>query len=675
VSATTAAGEGAPTLSILEPMELGPLRAKNRIWMTAHATHLTVDHNFSQAHADYYGERAKGGVAVITLEASAVHPTSQPADDKVLAYQDAVASGYQRVLEAVSPHGTIVLAQLWHRGRQTSSLVSRLPVWAPSAVPCPVYGEMPKAMTRADIAELIQGYVRSAEIAIDAGMHGVEVHGAAHGYILNQFLSPATNHRTDEYGGTLQNRLRIVRDVLLAVREVVPGDRIMGMRINGDDGAVEGGLDNSAWAEIAEQLSGMGVLDYLSVSMGTYADRMEIYAPTPKRAGYQLQATARIRRHAQGLPVVAVGRISSPEMAESIVTTGTADFVGMARQLIADPEWVSKVASGRSDSIRPCVGANWCVSTIGAAPLACVHNPAVGRERALGSGTLSILPEQKRVAVVGGGPAGLRSAVTAASRGARVTLFERTTRLGGQVALMARAPSYREWAGITDWLAQEADRLQVEVRLSAEATAPVLLDEGFDAVIVATGARPLRHGWSAIWPARWNGAHGSVPGTDQWNVFSAFDVLEGTANLLRNVLIIDDLGDRTAAAVAECLARDHHQVTLATRHSSPFARLVASQDQGLTVGRLKKLGVTVMTDVVLTRISEDRAELQDVHTRARSIIEPADSVVLVHGNESVDDLSAQLRESSIVVLPVGDCVAPRNVFDAIWEGELAARTI
>ena len=332
-----------PTL--FSPMRLGPRVARNRTWMAAHATLLVKDHLFTDAHLAYYEERARNGVAVITMEAMAVHETSLPYRGKALAFDERMVPQYRRIADAVHAHSALILAQPWHRGRETNSIASGQPVWAPSAVPCSVYREMPHVMTAEDIAAIIKGYRLSARHARDGGLDGVEVHALSHGYLLNQFLSPATNHRSDAYGGSIENRLRIVIEILEATRGECGGDMIVGVRLNGDDGH-EGGLDPAHWAEIAGRLAATGMLDYVSVTQGTYLNRMLIYPASPETHGYQMPATRQVRDAVGGVPVVGVGRIVTPDEAERYLAAGDCDFVAMARALIADPEWVAKAERG-----------------------------------------------------------------------------------------------------------------------------------------------------------------------------------------------------------------------------------------------------------------------------------------------------------------------------------------
>ena len=665
----SAPAEAYPTL--FTPLRIGPKTAKNRIWMTGHSTHLVENDNFSDGHIDYYRERAKGGVGVITTEALVVHPTSQPYDGaRVAAYDPGIVPNYRRLSDALHGYDCLVFAQLWHRGRQTHGIVSRLPVWAPSAVPCALNREMPHAMTVAEIDEMVAHYVMSAEHAVAGGMDGVEIHGVTHGYLLGQFLSPATNHRDDEYGGSFDNRLRIVRRIVDGIAAIAPPDFVVGMRISGDEG-LEHGLDTAAWARIARAFADTGKLHYLSVTQGTYLNRMMMYAATPAPPGYQLAATAQIKRAVPELPVTAAGRILTPEMGEQILTSGTADMVCMARQLIADPEWPNKAMANRARDIRPCVGANWCLASVMRTKLACIHNPAVGREKDLGIGTLDRVDQPRRVAIVGAGPAGLRAALTAAQRGHEVTLFEKQATVGGQVALLSTVDGVREYTGIVDWLAQQLDQTEAIVKLSTEITVEQVA--GFDVVIVATGSTPIRTGWSSLHPYAWAPGGPPVPGTGQENVLTVEDVLRGEP-VLRTALVFDDSGTRAPLVAAEYLAAHGHPVHFVTRLHSVGPDLAETRDLSSVYARLRRSGVTFTVNAEIDRIEADQVMLRDIHTDEMTTLEPVDTVVLSTGNRAVDGLLHELESAGgATVLAAGDCLAPRRIFNAIWEGELAGR--
>jgi 2,4-dienoyl-CoA reductase-like NADH-dependent reductase (Old Yellow Enzyme family)/thioredoxin reductase len=660
--------------SLFSPIQIGPRTAKNRIWMTAHSTQLVKDHNFSDEHVHYYEERAKGGVGVITMEAMAVHPTTQPYKGKIFAFDRKVVANYQKLASAVQQHGTLLLAQPWHRGRETNGVVNRLPVWAPSSVPCTVYREMPHVLDLEEIDSLIEGYTLAARWAAEGGLDGVEVHGLAHGYLLGQFLSPATNHRDDQYGGDYERRLSLVIDIIGKTREEVGRDKIVGVRINGNDGDVPGGLTNADWVKIARTLADTGLIDYISVTQGTYTERMNIYGATPVKAGFQIEDTGRIKDAVPELPVVVAGRMNTPELAEWVVASGKADMVGMARTLIADPEWPKKAQEGRANEIRPCVGANWCMASIVSSPLACIHNPAVARETELGIGTLVRAETPKKVAIVGGGPAGLRAALTASQRGHQVTVFEQGAELGGQVRLIGQSESFAEWQGITDWLIGQLALTDVEIQLKHRVeSGDELVAAGFEQVIVATGSTPLRHGWTVLHPAQW-GDGSIVPGTDQWNVYTLPEVLGGDAVIGPRVLIFDDTGARQPVVAAEYLADRRHQVEIVTRLPQVSPDMEASRDLQATYRRVRGKGVTFTSDAEIAEINEDTVVLRDVWTDELITRENVDAVVISVGNKAEDSLYHQLK-GTLPVLAIGDSVSPRRIFNAIWEGELAGREI
>lgn len=667
---------------LLGPGKIGRHETKNRVWMTSHATLLVKDHLFTDAHVDYYVERAKGGAAVITMEAMAVHESTQPYPGKAFAFDPRMIGEFRKIAAAVHNHGTLILAQAWHRGRQTNSVTSRVPVWAPSAIPCSVYREMPKVMEPEDIEQIIHGYRLTARHAIEGDLDGIELGAASHGYLLNQFLSPATNHRDDEYGGSLENRMRIVMRIIDAAREEVGADAIVGLRLNSDDG-MQGGLGPVEWAEIAKHLAATGKLDYISCSQGTYLNRMMIYPTSPEEHGFQMAATRQVKASID-LPVVGVGRITTPDEAEAILRAGDCDFVGMTRALIADAFWVRKAEQGHADKIRPCVGANWCMESIFAhAPIACIHNPSVGREKQLSEEQVIPVATARNIAVVGSGPAGLRAALTASRRGHKVTLIERSSELGGQVAWMGRVHSARELADTAGWLIAQLRDTDVEIYRDSEATVELLTEAGYDAVIVATGATQLKHGWSPLQPARWDGPE--MAGAGQTWVYSCGEVL-GLTQPLRDgkatgkagrAVVVDTLGARQGVLTAEYLASAGWQVQFVTQLGQAAPNLAASRDWGKAYGSLRRLGVVFTTDHDLTSIGEHSVSFLDVFTKEPKTIAEVDALVLVNGAAAQNRLFHELRSArkDLEVHLIGDALAPRRINDAIFEAELVARKI
>lgn len=660
-----------PNLS--SPRQVGPLIAKNRVWMTPHTTGL-FDHDFSDEQIAYYVERARGGVGAITLQAMPVHPTALPNHRlKMLATDERIIDNYARLYTALREYDVLLMAQLWHRGRQMDGIASRRPVWAPSPIPCSINREMPHEMSEDEIDEVVAGYVEAARNAVAGGVDGVEIHGIAHGYLIGQFLSPATNHRTDAYGGTLTNRMRLLLRVLEGIREAVPSTKVLGMRISNDEG-IDGGLGTDDWASIATQIAETGMIDYLSVTQGTYLNKMMMYGVPPGQSGYQFEQTARIKEAVGDVPVIVAGRITTPDMAEHAIEAGVADFVGLTRQLIADASWVSKALGGHPNDIRPCVGANWCYVAVNRATLACAHNPAVGRELQLGAGTLRRHEQGGDVAIVGGGPAGLRAAYTAAKRGFSVHLYEASSHLGGQLNLLRGSP-YAEYAGIVDWLIEQNEALGVSVHVDTQIGNFEEFSGTFLQVIVATGSTYLRSGMSAVAPADWSpGNH--IVGSDQWNVYDIAQVLSSNPREIPNrVLVFDDTGSRDPLVAAEVLALAGHPVSFVSRHGTVGQDLVETQDQGFVYGRLRRLGVAFHTRMVPTVIDGDRMHLRDLDTQGEVVFDDVDAVVLSTGKQANTALRDAAAEASVPTTWVGDCVAPRRFFNAIWEAEQAARNI
>jgi NADPH-dependent 2,4-dienoyl-CoA reductase/sulfur reductase-like enzyme len=387
----------------------------------------------------------------------------------------------------------------------------------------------------------------------------------------------------------------------------------------------------------------------------------------------QVPAT-RVVKRAVGLPVVAVGRIVMPEEAEGFLVGGDCDFIGLSRALIADPMWGMKAEQGRSEDIRPCVGANWCMESIFAqAPIACIHNPAAGAEAEMGEGTLRPAKAAKRVAVVGAGPAGMQAAASAARRGHEVVLFEQREELGGQVAWWSRATVRKELRAILTHLERLLRLAKVEIRLGHAPGEAELA--GFDSVIVATGSTPLRHGWTPLRPDRWAGA--PLPGADLPHVYTLADVLGAPQPLVEGerVVIYDAIGGRQAMVAADHLAELGRKVSFVTTLGQPGPNLAASRDWGKVYGRLRRMGVQFRTDRELVAVAAGEVTERDLYTK-ELFTEPADAVVMVLGSSAQDSLFHRLKAAGHAdVHLIGDAMAPRRVSDAIREGERVARRL
>lgn len=648
---------------LFSALKVGVLELRNRIVNTAHGTGFTRDHVFTDQHVHYYAERARGGAAMIITESASVHPTSNIGmQDTLWGYDRAIVPSYRKVAGAVHEHGARVIVQLSHQGRQGGT-VEGLPRWAPSGVASreSIYGnnETPHEMDIDEIAELVRSFAACAALAEEGGFDGVELHGA-HGNLIHQFLSPLTNRRADEYGGGLDNRLRFAMEVVRAVRGRVGRGFVVGMRISGDE-FVAGGLDLEQMKEIAGRLSGEGPLDYLNVSNSTYSDLGSMANHMPSMY-YRSAPFAHIWEGIKGVasvPVLGMGRITTPELAEQLLAEGKTDLIGMVRELIADPCLPDKAKSGVVEEIRPCIG---CMqSCIGRRMkgqyITCIHNPVTGREGEWGQ--IRPATKLKSVLVVGGGPGGMEAAKVAAQRGHRVTLLEKGPRLGGQVLTAARGPMRDQFADISTFAEAEARRAGVKIRLDTEATVESVLGFGADAVVVATGAE--------AYVAMKDMASGP-------KLMTARDVLDGDVPRHRNVVVIDTRGLHPGSDVSEILLDNGNRVEMAT--TAPYA---GSNLQPLVwrkiYERLLNKGLVVAGFTEVVGLGEGSVTLRSTVTGREESREGVDVVVFADYRRAMDGLYRELKGRVGELYAVGDCLAPRTVEQAMYEGHGVGRRI
>jgi len=656
---------------LFSPLRIGPVEARNRVVFGAHFTMFSEPARewgepgyYGERLGRYLAERARGGAGVVIAGQAQVHPTTayQMANNAI-AWEEAAIPHFERVTAPLRQHGARAFLQLAHNGGVNHGTWSKLPVLAPSSV-CN-YMEPPKALEAHEIRELVGHFARSARNAARGGFEGIEVHGA-HGYLIHEFLSPRSNRRQDAYGGSLENRMRFAVEVLEAVREAVGDGVAVGLRLVGDEGVGAAGLGAADAAEIGARLEAQGLVDFLDVSVGLSGVGM--VRPLYAEPGFGVYAARAVKQAVRRVPVFAVHRILSPEQAEAILERGDADAVTLVRALIADPEWSAKARSGRADSIRLCTGSNQgCYGNLlQGLPVSCVQNPAVGRERELGHGTLEPAALRKRVVVVGGGPAGLEAAWVAAARGHRVVLLERAARLGGKIRLAERLPGRGELADFADWRAAECGRRGVEIRLGCEATPESVLALAPDAVVVATGGRATRDA-----PSKWHGM--PVPGSDRDFVLDHEQALERADALGPRVVILDAVGHIEGLGLGELLAARGVEVVLAI--PLPVPMLLDAETLAFALPRAVRAGVEWCPTTALASIGEGEVTLVDLLAVRPRVVRDVDQVVIrTHGVPETalyDALQGRVPE----LVRVGDAVAVRWADRAIFDGHRAGRAL
>ncbi|KAF0866330.1 FAD-dependent oxidoreductase [Pseudomonas sp. LD120] len=636
---------------LFAPLQIRGKRLKNRIMSSGHDTSMPTDNLVNEQLIAYHRARAEGGVGLIVLQVAGVHDSARYTSHVLMATDDACIDGYRRLAQSCHAHGTLVLSQIFHPGREIMESADGLlaVAYAPSAVPNERFRVMPRALDQDMIDEIIQGYADAARRLHQAGLDGVEL-VASHGYLPAQFINPRVNRRTDGYNGELEQRLRFIREILGAMRASTDQDFIIGLRISADERDPEGLTEDESLAAV-QMLQGQ--LDYVHIVAGTSASlggAVHIVPPMAVEAAY-LAREAGTFKAKLSIPLFVTGRINQPQEAEAIIAKGQADVCGMTRALICDPQMPNKSERGHSDDVRACIACNQaCIGHFHKGlPISCIQHPETGRELLYGQPKPSA--RGKRILVVGGGPAGMKAAAVAAQRGHRVTLYEASAQLGGQIQLAQLLPRRSEFGGASTNLQREMQLAGVEVVRNTRVDRALIERENPDHVIIATGAQPY-------WP---NFEHGG-----DLQVVDAWQVLRDEVQLGRSVVVADWRCDWIGPGIAERLVRAGHQVHLAVNgtHCGESLPLYV-RDQ--LAGELHKLAIPIIPYARLYGCDDSTVYLQHTASGEPMLLENVDSLVLCQGHQSVDDLGQQLK-GLVPFQRIGDCLAPRTVEEAIFDG-------
>ena len=651
---------------LFNPLMMGKVTLPNRICFLAHRTNFAKGGRLDERHVAYYRRRAMGGCGLIIVGDLSIHSNDRPWEAMIEAYDPGIVQDYQRLIGAVHEFGSPIFAQLNHYGFQSSGAITRHAVWGPSALSDIAFGETAKPMEAEDMAVVIKAFSRAAVLARDGGFDGIEIDMGPES-LLRQFLSPLSNLRQDEYGGTLENRMRLPLEIIDGVQKFVGRDFTVGIRLCADE-KFWGAITTDESRQFARSFESTGKIDFINVSVGTYYNLHLLMASMHTPSGFTIETAEQING-VVGIPVIGSHQIDTPQMADDILAEKQADAIGLIRNLICDPDWPKKAHKGRIDDIRYCVRDNQgCIGRINQSKaLSCIQNPEVGYEDCgLKKASQSAISNQqsaipKRVMVVGAGPAGLEAARAAREKGYDVTVYEKAEVVGGQINLAKEGTGRQGMAEIIRYLSHVLKKLQVPIVTGVEVTRKMVLEENPDAVIVATGSKPR------IKP---------VPGEyGPPKVLNVWEVLSGQFPVGEKILFIDENGGHHATATAELLSDQGKKVDMVTSDLFVGIELASIGDLYLSRQRLLQKGVTFTTDVVIDEIDSNKVKARYIYTNEPILFEGYDTIVLDMGNMVDDHLYRQMKGRVKELYRVGDCVAPRGIDIAIFEGRRAGESL
>lgn len=632
--------------ALFQPIQIGLMTVKNRFVMPPMANNLAnTDGSLSEKSKAYYAARAKGGFGLITIEATVVDPAAKGGMRKSCLFDDHVIPGLAAVADACHAHGAKVSVQLQHAGPEGNAKAAGAPLKSASPIPAAYGRDVPLEITREEIYALIERYGDAALRAKKAGADAVEVH-CAHGYLLSSFLSPRTNKRVDEFGGCLENRMRIVRLIVENIKKKAGGMAIL-CRINCQD-EMPGGLTVQDSAAIAAYLEEIGV-DGLHISRAVHIKDEYMWAPTCVHGGFNADYVTEIKR-AVRIPVMIVGRFTDPYYPELLVREGRADLIVYGRQSIADPEIVNKIQEERAEEITPCIAClQGCVANMyQGKPITCLANPVIGRET-----ELTPADHSKKVVVIGGGVGGLMAARICALRGHQVDLYEASGRLGGNMRIAAYPPGKGDISAMVRSFIVQCEKAGVRIHLSTPVTEDMLAGFQADSIILATGTLP------ALPP---------IPGIETTGAVSAGDVLEGKAACGRKVLIAGGgmIGCETADFLGELL----HETTIIELQNSVGADMI-SEHRKFVLQELEEHHTRCVTNARIQCFYEDGVDYT-LPDGSEQSLRGFDTIVLALGYQNHDPLSQAAKAVCPEVYVIGDAIQARRALEATREAFEAA---
>jgi 2,4-dienoyl-CoA reductase-like NADH-dependent reductase (Old Yellow Enzyme family)/thioredoxin reductase len=649
---------------LFSPHAIRGLEIRNRIYSTAHQTILAERGAPGEKMAAYHEARARGGAGLIIMESSRPHSDDVSASYYIDASTDACIPGYKLVADKVHKHGCKVFAQINHGGRVTYSHDGmRLVPNGPSLVPDHRFHCTPRVMSTDYVQNLVQAFAQAARRMAEAGLDGVEL-VASHGMLMAQFLNPLTNFRTDQYGGSEENRFRFISECITQTRRLIGSEKIIGMRISADEHEPDG-IDAPAWLKICKRLNDETELDFIDVTVGSMmgpGGSVHVVPPMQIEHAYTAPRAGEIKAVVDKTIMVA-GRINQPQLAEQVLAAGQAHMCGMTRAMISDPEMPNKARAGKLDDIRACIGCNQaCIGHYHmGVDISCIQNPLSGRELTLGSHIKATT--KRKILVAGGGPGGMKAAAVAAERGHSVSLCEASARLGGQALLAQLLPDRSEFGGIVDNLKQEMLRAGVQIRLNTLVDRALLEQERPDAVIIATGATPFR-------PEKEIGMEIS----DDVHAVDAWQILRDEVEPGKNVVVADWRCDWVGLGVAQKLAQDGSMVRLCI-DGETLGQNLQLYLRTHWAGVMHKLGVQVIPYARLYGADGDTVYFHHNASGEAIICEDVDTLVIAQGHKQNTTLEDEIQDLGIETHLIGDCLSPRSAEEAVYEGLITARQV